>query len=297
MIKKIIPSLILGTMAVVIAGTTSCEPIDGRVVAEDYKSCFSYVYDRMTGKGFVDVGSSYVVTSDITTSTYGVECNNVTFYDGGTPLSAKVTAMRQYFSADSAYVFMMQRSSSRTSGDFSIDSLRYGRVGAMWLTYFAEDFRYEVNVVPKNYNLGTDTVKVYRSEPDIEGWHRTYIDIDLHTRYNVTIDPVSSTLKLTVNGQKFEKGGVPYEFVLDNIPVKFTTTGYEVHADKVEATDFKGRRLSAFDAYNLSGNFTMSYEGEKCLQFYFKNRLQNEQADSIERVDIDFYNYNMGQIN
>ncbi len=297
-LSLILPVMLTG-VAAIIGTASSCSPIDGRRVVEDYTKCISYVYDHMTGTGFVDVGSSYMVTSDITTSTFGVECNNVQFFDGAPVLSAKVTGMYQYVNADSAYVFMLQRLTSYSSGEFEIDSLRYGRIGAMWLTYFANQ-RYEVNVVPTNYIMETDTVMVYNTEPGKEGWYRSYYDTNLHTRYNVEIDPYTMTMQLTVNGQKFMSGadgGMPNQYVLCDIPIRFNVEGYTVNASEIKATDKRGNPLPQFNAYDMTGTFTMSFEGKKYLEFKLRNQTDKYGNPVDQRVCIWFYNYNMAQIN
>lgn len=292
--KKIVPSIILGAMSLGIVALQSCEPLDGLVVLEDYSYCVSYVYDHQTRTSFLDRGSSYKVTLDRTAQNFGVECQNVRFYDGAPALTAKVFGMNQYFSADSSYVFMLQRGLSRNTGDFRIDSLRYGVVGNIWLTYFAEE-RYEVNVVPLKYNLETDTVSIYKSKDGVNGWSRTYFDTDLHIRYTATIDPDARTLTLKVSGQKFETGGRPYEYILPDIPLDFDIEGYTVNAAQVAATDFKGRPLPEFNATSLTGKFTTSFEGEKRVSYYLPSYVGDDGADYVRRMNITFYNLNMAE--
>lgn len=292
--KKIIPSLLLGATLAGAACFSACSPIDGRQVLEDYKQCFTYVYDHQRNSGYVDIGSDYVVALDITQSSFIVECNNVRFYDGAPALSAKVSNLYQYVTNDSSYVFMLQRSTSYTFGEFSIDSLRYARVGNLWLTYFADNYRYEVNVLPRKYNMEMDTIRVYQTLATNQGWHLTYRNMGTQTRYNVELNPEDMTMSLTVNGQKFGYGDKPNEFKLSDIPMKCTTEGYTVDASHVAATDFKGRPLSKFDAYDLKGTFTTSFEGTKHLEFTFRN--YGVTGDSLANVRLDFYNYNQTEI-
>ena len=292
MMKKIVPVVMLGTMALGVAALSSCEPMDGLVVLEDYNKCVSYVYDHKTSTGFVDNGSTYKVTLDRTAQNFGVECKNVRFYDGATALTAKVIGMNQYFSADSSYVFMLQRGLSRSSGDFQIDSLRYGVVGNFWLTYFAEE-RYEVNVVPLKYNLETDTVSIHKCKVGANSGARIYFDPNLNIRYMATIDPDARTLSLKVYGQKFQTGGRPYEYILPDIPLTFNKEGYAVSADKIAATDFKGNPLPQFEVYDLTGSFATSFEGVKELTYFYAPYVGDDGAEYHDRMNIKFYNHSM----
>lgn len=287
--------MILGAAAIG-AAITSCEPLDGLVVIEDYRSCVSYIYDHDTQTGYVDEGAHYEVNVDRTSQTFGVQCLDVRFYDGAPAQSAKVIGMNQYFSPDSSYVFMLQRNLSRSSGDFTIDSLRYGVVGNFWLTYLADNERYEVNVVPLKYNLETDVFRYQRTKAGEEtGWHTTYVDKYIHVRYQATIDPSARTLSLKVNGQKYATGGRPYDYILPDIPLTFDVKGYTVHADKVAATDLKGNPLPEFDAYDLTGTFTTSFEGVKELKYRLSPYIGINGVDSARRVDITFYNHSMAE--
>lgn len=277
------------------AAIQSCKGVEARQVLEDYTACFSYVTDTYTGQGFVDTGSSYVITGNPFEATYGVELNNVRFFEGAEALSAKVSGLLQYFSPDSTYVFMLQRLSSYSWGEFDVDSLHYGVVGNIWLEYIANN-RYAVNVMPTNYNIGTDSVQVYKYLPSGGISHRLYYDFAIENKYNITLDPDNSTLTMQLNGQKFEHDGKLHEVIYRDIPVSFNPQGYTIHVDKVVPVDLRGNAVPELTAYNMDGTMTMTYEGRKYLQFDFCTTDPATGAIVPDRqVQIVFFNHSMGQ--
>lgn len=287
--------------AAVAAGMASCDPINAEQELEHYTKCVSVVTDNTAGSIYVDTESSYSIKGDFFNSTFAVECRNVTFYPGAPALTAKVSGLNQYYNSDSTYVFMLQRESSYSSGGFQPDSLRYAKYGNIWITYFAgnsfaDSRHYTVNVVPTDYNVESDSVMVYKSLANWADSHTIYQGIGMYTRYNLHIDPETSTLDIKINGQKFSSTDRPNEYYLRGIPVTFTTDGYRIEAAEVKAYDLKGNPLPALNAYRLSGLMTTAPEGVKQFTYYFRDTTA--EADTVvpdRRVFLNFYNHSMAQ--
>ncbi|MDE7388517.1 MAG: hypothetical protein K2M97_04615 [Muribaculaceae bacterium] len=296
-------ALTLAVAAAALTATTSCDPISGEQELENYTHCVSVVTDNYTGNIFVDTGSSYKVKGDILNSTFTVECNNVRFEEGAPALSAKVAGLNQYYNADSTYVFMLQHEFySSSSGQFQPDSLRYAKYGCIWIPYFAVEScapgrHYSVMLLPPEYIVRTDSMMVYRANPNGSIGYTILNGNALGIQYDLKLNPENRTMDMKVNGQKFVIDGKPQQYYLRNVGITYTTTGYIMHSDRAEAYDLKGNRLPELDAYNLSGEMTTAPVGVRYMKYYLNSdKVSADQEPDLNRmVYATFYNYTMSE--
>ena len=244
--------------------------------------------DESSNTGFVDSGSSYKVIGDNETGTFTIEANNVRFHDGAPALSAKVTGLRQYLSADSSYVYMDQKPTNFSEGAFTIRNLRYGMIGNMWLTYDAGgpdeiSTRYVVNVVPRRYNAVADTVTVRTISTG-----RDWMDVTFKSRIAVEFAHDGSSVSFSASGMRFESEGTSVAFVLPQLPVSYTTTGYEVSAEEVIPKSPRGEELMQYRMTSFKAEMSLTYEGKKKMTFRMP-----DYPGGARYVTIVLYNRNM----
>lgn len=262
--------LSLLTIAASACSLPSCLDLkgDGETMLNDYTNCFSYVLDKSTGTGYIDLGSTYEVIGDYNRGSFTVRANNVTLFDGAPALSAEVTDLMQYMPEGYKYPFMQQSEYNISSGQFTIRNLRYAHVGNYWLTYEAGELNsfvtdYTVNVIPRSYHAIADTVMVRRLDTG-----RDYTDTALDSRVDINFSHPGTEVSLSVGSIRFHSGGKPVELELPDMPVTFDATGWLVEVPEVIPTSPRGEKLTDYRMTTFKATMPLTFEGAKRITFY-----------------------------
>lgn len=264
--------------------TASCVTDNHIIDILDYTNNFSYVYDINTGDDYICTTSHYYVKGDRETLTFTIEGEEIQLEEGGAVGDFSVKGLDQYWAHDSAYVYMEQLYPGN-SGSLRITNLKFGQIGNTWLTFTANE-HYQVNVIPKSYNLRSSKQVVTKIG---NAYDTIYQENTLHTRYQVDFNPEAMTANITAYGPKFAPdvtGQAPMpllEMVFPNLPVRFINDGYTIIAPSV-IPEVKGVPYEAFAITDFRANIALTFEGIKELNYVVKDRGV---------VHTTLYSYNM----
>jgi len=269
----------------------SCKKIDPIEELNDYKDCFSYSVDTVTGDGCVSDFASIAVKGDMTTANFILEFNDFRLADGAAAGSTTLSNLPQFMAdvtndkneiVDVKYYFFKYQTSTRQSGTIDISDFRFGWLSTIyWLNFTSGP--YKVWSIPRRYNMYATYNKV--DSP----YGPSMIEQAIYPKYTASLDATHQTVTIKASGVTYpldvedpSKSLVFRSMEWNNLPVEYTAKGYEVNVDQFSPT-IDGT-TDQWIIKNFKAKIAADYDGDKTVTF----SLQKKDGSLTVRVRSDF---------
>ncbi len=269
----------------------SCKEIDPIEGLNDYKDCFSYSVDTVTGEGCVSDFASIAVKGDMTTSNFILEFKDFRLADGAAAGSATMSNLPQFMAdvtndkneiIDVKYYFFKYQTSTRQSGSMEISDFRFGWLSTIyWLNFTSGP--YKVWSTPCRYNMYATYNKV--DSP----YGPSMIEQAIYPKYTVSHDATHQTVTIKASGVTYpldetdpSKSLTFRSMEWNDLPVEYTAKGYEVNVDQFSPT-IDGT-TDQWIIKSFKADIAADFDGTKTVTF----TLQKKDGSLSVRVRSDF---------
>lgn len=258
---------------------TSCKQIETIEELNDYKECFSYSVDTISGTGCVSDFASVKVKGDITSAMYMLEFNDFRLYEGAMLTSSTLSNLPQ-FMADirndkdeiigAKYYFFKYQNSTRQSGTMEISDFRFGWLSSIfWLNFTSGP--YKVWSLPRRYSLYGVKTEVASPYPGPN------VEQSINPKYTMSLNATKSEVSVKASLVKYPVDNTDPQKSLEfkslewpDLPVEFNANGYTINV--AEFTPVVDGKTDEWIIQNFNATISADYDGPKTARFTMRRK-------------------------